>query len=104
MNTKFIASALFAAASFASVSAFAAGADGGVDTPSFNTVSATSRAAVHADALATRVGPVTASSQVDGGRVLAATPAASERNRADVRAEAVQARMQSAFSFAPGRA
>ncbi len=104
MNTKFIASALIAAASFASVNAFAAGADGGIDTPSFNTVSATSRAAVHADALATRVGPVTASSQVDGGSVLASAPAASERNRADVRAEAVQAGLHKAFSAAPGRA
>ncbi|MES2954249.1 MAG: hypothetical protein V4711_02280 [Pseudomonadota bacterium] len=104
MNTKFIASALIAAASFASVSAFAAGADGGVDTPSFTTASATSRAAVRADALATRVGPVTASSQVDGGSVLAAAPVASERNRADVRAEAVQAGVQKAFSAAPGRA
>lgn len=104
MNTKFFASALIAAASFASVNAFAAGADGGVDTPAFTTVSATSRAAVLADVQATRVGPVTASYQVDGGSVLAATPAASERKRADVRAEAVQAGMQKTFSSAPGRA
>lgn len=104
MNTKFIASALIAAASFASVNAFAAGADGGVDTPSFNTVSATSRAAVLADAQATRVGPVIASHQVDGGSVLAATPASSKRDRAAVRAEAVQAHMNKAFSSAPGRA
>jgi hypothetical protein len=104
MNTKFIASALIAAASFASVNAFAAGADGGVDTPSFNTVSATSRAAVLADVQATRVGPVIASSQVDGGSALAAAPTASQRDRAAVRAEAVQAHMNKAFSSAPGRA
>ena len=71
MNTKFIASALIAAASFASVSAFAAGADGGIDTPLVSTVSSVSRADVRAEALAARKGPVTDSYQVEinGGSV-----------------------------------
>ena len=104
MNTKFIASALIAAASLASVNAFAAGADGGVDTPQFSTVSAVSRAEVRAEALNALQGPVTASYQVDGGTAVAIAPAASTRNRADVRAEAVQARSTSASDSAPGRA
>ncbi len=104
MNSKFIASAVVAAASLVSFSAFAAGADGGVDTPQFNTVSAVSRADVRAEALNVRKGPVTASHQVDGGTVLATAPAADTRNRADVRAEAVQARSASTVDSAPGRA
>ncbi|RYF43691.1 MAG: DUF4148 domain-containing protein [Comamonadaceae bacterium] len=103
MNTKFIASALIAAASFASVSAFAAGADGGIDTPQVSTVSIVSRADVRAEALAARKGPVTDSYQVDGGTAVAAAPAAAERKRADVRAEAVQTRSAVLGDSAPGR-
>lgn len=103
MNTKFFASALIAAASFASVNAFAAGADGGVDTPTFSTVSSVSRADVRAEALATRQGPVTASNQVDGSTAVVASSAGTLRNRADVRAEAVQARSSVRGDVAPGR-
>ena len=104
MNTKFIASALIAAASFASVNAFAAGADGGVDTPQVSTVSSVSRAEVRAEALAAQQGPVTGSALVDGGSgAVAATTSSPVRNRADVRAEAVQTRSAFVGGNAPGR-
>lgn len=103
MNTKFFASALIAAASFASVNAFAAGADGGIDTPSFSTVSSVSRADVREQALTARTGPVTASYQVDGGSAVAAAETGAVRNRADVRAEAVQTRSAALGDNAPGR-
>jgi len=104
MNTKFIASALIAAASFASVNVFAAGADGGVDTPQFSTVSKASRADVRTEALAVRKGPVTSSYQVDGGSAVAAASDARVRERADVRAEAAQTPSAVALDNAPGRA
>jgi hypothetical protein len=103
MNTKFFASALIAAASFASVSAFAAGADGGVDTPQVSTVSTLSRADVRDQAGTTRQGPVTTSAHVDGGSAVATAAAATVRNRADVRAEAVQAGSAALGDSAPGR-
>ena len=103
MNTKFFASALIAAASFASVTAFAAGADGGIDTPQVSTVSSVSRADVRDQALAARQGPVTASANVDGGSAVATASAGSVRNRADVRAEAVQTRSGALGDSAPGR-
>ncbi len=103
MNTKFFASALIAAASFASVNAFAAGADGGIDTPQVSAVSSVSRADVRAEAQAARKGPVTASYQVDGGTAVVAAAAAAERNRADVRAEAAQTRSAALRDSAPGR-
>lgn len=103
MNTKFIASALIAAASFASVNAFAAGADGGIATPQVSTVSSVSRAEVRDQALAAQQGPVTASALVDGGSAVAAATSSTVRNRADVRAEAVQARSASLGGNAPGR-
>ena len=103
MNTKFFASALIAAASFASVNAFAAGADAGVDTPAFNTVSSVSRADVRDQAVAARLGPVTASAHVDGGSAVATASSATVRNRADVRAEAVQTRPAALGDSAPGR-
>ncbi|MDP3169870.1 MAG: hypothetical protein Q8M91_05965 [Polaromonas sp.] len=104
MNTKFIASALIAAASFASVNAFAAGADGGIDTPQVSTVSTLSRADVRAQALTANHGPVTASSRVDGGSSVEATASSDLRKRADVRAEAVQTRSAAVIDSAPGRA
>jgi hypothetical protein len=103
MNTKFIASALIAAASFASAGAFAAGADGGIDTPQVSTVSGVSRAEVRDQALAARLGPVTASALVDGGSNVATAATSPVRNRADVRAEAVQTRSVSLGDSAPGR-
>ena len=103
MNTKFFASALIAAASFASVNTFAAGADGGIDTPQVSTVSSVSRADVRDQAAASRQGPVTASAQVDGGSAVATASAATVRNRADVRAEAVQTRSAGLGDSAPGR-
>ncbi len=103
MNTKFFASALIAAASLASVNAFAAGADGGIDTPAFSTVSSVSRAEVRDQAGSARLGPVTASAHVDGGSALATAAAAAVRNRADVRAEAVQTRSAALGDSAPGR-
>ncbi|MBA4326883.1 MAG: hypothetical protein C0428_01500 [Polaromonas sp.] len=103
MNTKFFASALIAAASFASVNAFAAGADGGIDTPQVSTVSSVSRADVREQALAARLGPVTASAHVDGGAAVATVTAATVRNRADVRAEAAQTRSAALRDSAPGR-
>lgn len=104
MNSKFAAS-LLAAASLVSVNAFAAGADGGVDTPAFNTASTLTRAQVQAEARGAQAAPVTASSQVDGGTAfVAAAPAAGTRTRSDVRSEAVQARGDARFGTAPGRA
>ncbi len=105
MNSKFIASALIAAASLASMSAFAAGADNAQE-PQRPFVSSKSRAEVRADALTVKKGPVTASSQVDGGMTAAATPAASQSKRDEVRAEAVQTRanFQALDNTAPGRA
>jgi hypothetical protein len=102
MNTKFFASALIAAASFASVNAFAAGADGGISTPQVSPVSTVSRADVRAEALASQQGPVTASARVDGGSAVTAA-ASSVRNRADVRAEAVQTHSAALGDSAPGR-
>jgi preprotein translocase subunit SecF len=101
MNSKFIASALIAAAGFTSVGAFAAGADGAVDIQPTLT-SNVSRADVRAQARSAAPAAVTASNLVDGGTVIVATPAASERSRADVRAEAVQDSKR--FNAAPGRA
>ena len=101
MNSKFIASALIAAASLASASAFAAGADGSVDAQT-STASALTRAEVRAAAAGTQQGAVTASNLVDGGTLVSA-PIASARNRSDVRAEAVEFRGVSRFSSAPGR-
>lgn len=101
MNSKFIASALIAAAGFTSAGAFAAGADGSVDVqPSLT--STVTRAEVRAEALSSRPAAVTASNQVDGGTTVVATPAASDRTRADVRAEAAQNSQR--FGSAPGRA
>ena len=100
MNSKFIASALIAAAAFSSAGAFAAGADGSVEAQPTLT-SSVSRADVQAQALTSRPAAVTASNQVDGSTVRVATPAG-ERSRADVRAEAVQAGKR--FSSEPGRA
>ncbi|MDP2016172.1 DUF4148 domain-containing protein [Hydrogenophaga sp.] len=101
MNSKFIASALIAAAGFSSAGAFAAGADGSVDVQPTLTSSVT-RAEVRAQAVNAQPAAVTASNQVDGGTVIVATPAAGDRSRADVRAEAVQAGAR--FGSAPGRA
>jgi hypothetical protein len=101
MNSKFIATALIAAAGFTSAGAFAAGADGSVDVQPTLTSSVT-RAEVQAQALSAKPAAVTASNQVDGGTVIVAAPAAGDRSRAEVRAEAVQAGQR--FSSAPGRA
>jgi hypothetical protein len=101
MNSKLIASALIAAAGFTSAGAFAAGADGSVDFQPTLT-SNLSRAEVRAQALNVAPAAVTASHQVDGGTVIVATPAANERSRADVRAEASQTAKR--FGLAPGRA
>lgn len=101
MNSKFIATALIAAAGFTSAGAFAAGADGSVEIQPTLTSNVT-RAEVRAQALNVRPAAVTASHQVDGGSVIVAVPAAGDRSRADVRAEAVQARQH--FGSAPGRA
>jgi hypothetical protein len=101
MNSKFIASALIAAAGFTSAGAFAAGADGSVDVQPTLTSSVT-RAEVRAQALNAQPAAVTASNLVDGGTVIVATPAAGDRSRADVRAESVQAGQR--FGSAPGRA
>ncbi|GAB3469558.1 DUF4148 domain-containing protein [Polaromonas eurypsychrophila] len=101
MNTKFFTSALIAVASLASVNAFAAGADNAPEQKS-NFVSSLTRAEVRAEAAKVQKGPVTASNQVDGGTMLVATPAAGERTRTDVRAEAVQTHQR--FDSAPGRA
>jgi hypothetical protein len=101
MNTKFFTSALIAIASLTSVSVFAAGAD---NPPEKQTtfVSMQTRAEVRAAAIQAQKGPVTASSQVDGGMTASATPLTSERSRSDVRAHASQD--SSTFNPAPGRA
>lgn len=101
MNSKFLASALIAAAGFTSAGAFAAGADGSVEVQPTLTSSVT-RAEVRAQTVNAQPAAVTASNQVDGGTVMVATPAAGDRSRADVRAEAVQAGQR--FGSAPGRA
>jgi hypothetical protein len=102
MNTKFIASALIAAAGFTSAGAFAAGADNAPEQlTSFTSMQ--TRADVRAQALAVQKGPVTASSQVDGGMTASATPLASGHKRSDVRAQASQD-AGSRFNPAPGRA
>ncbi len=102
MNTKFFTSALIAVASLASVNAFAAGADNPPEQKS-SFMSMQTRAEVRAQALTAKKGPVTASSQVDGGMVASATPVTSERSRIDVRAQASQDAGTS-FNPAPGRA
>jgi len=102
MNTKFIASALIAAAGFISAGAFAAGADNAPEQKS-SFMSMQTRAEVRAQALAAQQGPVTASSQVDGGMSVSATPAASERSRSDVRAQSSQDD-STRYNPAPGRA
>ena len=99
MNTKFFTSALIAVASLASVNAFAAGADNAPEQKS-SFMSMQTRAEVRATGLSAQKGPVTASSQVDGGMTVSATPGASERSRSDVRAQAAQ----DGFNPAPGRA
>ena len=101
MNSKFIASALIAAAGFTSAGAFAAGADGSVEAQPTLT-SSVSRAEVRAQALNARPAAVTASNLVDGSTLIVVTPAAGDRSRTDVRAEAVQAGQR--FGSAPGRA
>jgi hypothetical protein len=101
MNSKFIASALIAAAGFTSAGAFAAGADGSVDVQPTLTSSVT-RAEVRAQAVNARPAAVTASNLVDGGSLIVAAPTAGDRSRADVRAEAVQAGQR--IGSAPGRA
>ncbi|MFN3570843.1 MAG: hypothetical protein ACK4VX_11255 [Polaromonas sp.] len=101
MNSKLIATALIAAAGFTSAGAFAAGADGSVDVQPTLTSNVT-RAEVRAQAVNAQPAAVTASNQVDGGTVIVATPAAGDRSRADVRAEAVRAGER--FGSAPGRA
>lgn len=103
MNTKFIASALIAAAGFTSAGAFAAGADNAPEQKS-SFMSMQTRAEVRAQALAAQQGPVTASSQVDGGMSVSATPAASnEASRRDVRAQSSQDD-STRYNPAPGRA
>jgi hypothetical protein len=101
MNTKFIASALIAAAGFTSAGAFAAGADNAPEQKS-SFVSMQTRAEVQAGALAVQKGPVTASSQVDGGTAVSSTPVSSERTRSDVRAQARD--NSTTYNPAPGRA
>ncbi|MDW5442131.1 hypothetical protein [Polaromonas sp. SM01] len=101
MNSKFVASALIAAASLVSVSAFAAGADGSVDVqPTLTSIY--TRAEVQAQARDVQPGAVTASNMVSGGATVAVAPVASDRSRAEVRAEAVQAGVS--YNAAPGRA
>ena len=103
MNSKFIASALIAAASLACVSAFAAGADNPPEQQrSF--VSSQTRAEVRAAALTGQQRPVTASHLVDGGSSVAAIPVASQRSRDEVRAETSQPGTSSRYNTAPGRA
>ena len=103
MNSKFIASALIAAASLACVNAFAAGADNPPEQQrSF--VSSQTRAEVRAAALTDQQGAVTSSSQVDGGMKAAAAPAASNGSRNEVRAKSAQTGASSTYNSAPGRA
>ena len=101
MNTKFIASALIAAAGFTSFGAFAAGADNAPEQKS-SFMSMQTRAEVRATALAAQKGPVTSSSQVDGGMAASAAPVAAERSRSDVRAQAQD--NSTSYNPAPGRA
>jgi hypothetical protein len=101
MNTKFIASALIAAAGFTSAGAFAAGADNAPEQKTTFT-SMQTRAEVRAQALAAQKGPVTASSQVDGGMKASATGVTSDRSRSDVRAQAQDNSPR--HNPAPGRA
>jgi hypothetical protein len=101
MNSKFIASALIAAAGFTSAGAFAAGADNAPEQKS-SFMSMQTRAEVRAAALAAQKGPVTASSQVDGGMTVSATPLTSEGSRSDVRAQSQDA--GTSANPAPGRA
>jgi hypothetical protein len=100
MNTKLIASALIAAAGFTSAGAFAAGADNAPEQKS-SFMSMQTRAEVRATAAAAQKGPVTASSQVDGGMSASATPLTSESRRSDVRAQSPQ---DVSANPAPGRA
>ena len=101
MNTKFIASALIAAAGFTSAGAFAAGADNAPEQKS-SFMSMQTRAEVRATALAAQKGPVTSSTQVDGGMSASATPFTGERSRSDVRAQAQD--NGASYNPAPGRA
>ena len=101
MNTKFLASAVVAAASLMSVNAFAAGADGPLEVRPAS-MSTMARADVRLQAPAGNQGPVAASNQVDGSTLIVA-PRASERSRADVRAETGQRTAGTAFNGAPGR-
>jgi hypothetical protein len=101
MNTKLIASALIAAAGFTSAGAFAAGADNAPEQKS-SFMSMQTRAEVRATAAAAQKGPVTASSQVDGGMTAAATPATTERSRSDARAQSQD--NSTSYNPAPGRA
>jgi hypothetical protein len=101
MNTTFFASALVAAATLMSASAFAAGADAPMELRPA-TVTTMARADVRMQAPAGNQGPVAASNQVDGSTLLVA-PRASERSRADVRAETTQRSAGMAFNGAPGR-
>ncbi len=102
MNSKFLTSALIAVASLASAPAFAAGADNAPEQKS-TFVSTQSRAEVRAGALNLQKGPVTASSQVDGGMTGATAPLASERGRNDMRAQSPRDTGLS-YNPAPGRA
>lgn len=101
MNTKFIASALIAAAGFTSAGAFAAGADNAPEQTS-TFMSTKTRAEVRATALDVQKGPVTASSQVDGGMAVSASPVTGEQSRSEVRAQSQDNR--TSFDPAPGRA
>lgn len=92
MNSKLIAAAVFAVAGLGSVNSFAATVDGGIDSPQFNTASTESREQVRAAAQNIQFSPVISSSQVDGSSAVVAASVASERSRAEVRAEAVQVR------------
>ncbi len=102
MNTKFFTSALIAVASLASVNAFAAGADNPPEQKS-NFMSMQTRAEVRAAALSVQKGPVTASSQVDGGMTVSSTSLTSDSSRSDVRAQAAQD-TDVRYNPAPGRA
>jgi hypothetical protein len=59
-------------------------------------------AEVRAQALSAQKGPVTASSQVDGGMAVAATPSSTERSRSDMRARSQD--NSTSYNPAPGRA
>jgi hypothetical protein len=108
MNSKFIASAVIAAAGLVSVNAFAAGSSGGgLSFVQVSPTSTVSRTEVRAQALAAQQeqGPVVASNQVDGSTQASANSVAPQRARSEVRAEAAQAARSNAnFNSAPGRA